>query len=87
MVDFLSALGTGVGDDAKPPLRVGIAALLHRQPRRQRHEAAEQARIVQLLVARVDLGADTMSIKFHANGIADLVEEMGAISSQEQKAV
>ncbi|MCZ8323087.1 MAG: recombinase family protein [Novosphingobium sp.] len=47
----------------------------------------EQARIVQLLVARVDLGADTMSIKFHANGIADLVEEMGAISSQEQKAV
>jgi site-specific DNA recombinase len=46
----------------------------------------EQARIVQLLVARVDLGADTMSIKFHANGIADLVEEMGAISSQEQKA-
>lgn len=43
----------------------------------------EQARVVQLLVARVDLGIDTMSIKLHANGIAALVEEMGAMRPQE----
>lgn len=43
----------------------------------------EQAHIVQLLVARVDLGVDTMSIKLHANGIAALVEEMGAMQTRE----
>jgi site-specific DNA recombinase len=43
----------------------------------------EQARVVQLLVARVDLGVDTMSIKLHANGIAALVEEMGTMRTRE----
>lgn len=46
----------------------------------------EQARIVQLLVERVDLGVDSMSIKVHANGIADLVHEMGAMKQQELEA-
>lgn len=43
----------------------------------------EQARIVQLLVARVELGVDSMSIKLHANGIADLVQEMGTMRQRE----
>ena len=43
----------------------------------------EQARVVQLLVARVDIGVDTMSIKLHANGIAALVEEMGTMRTRE----
>ena len=46
----------------------------------------EQARIVQLLVARIDLGVDTMSIKLHANGIADLVEEIGTMRPRELEA-
>lgn len=46
----------------------------------------EQARIVQLLVARVELGVDSMSIKLHANGIADLVQEMGTMRQRELEA-
>ena len=46
----------------------------------------EQARIVQLLVKRVELGVDSMSIKLHANGIADLVKQMGTLRQQELEA-
>ena len=46
----------------------------------------EQSRVVRLLVSRVELGVDSMSIKFHANGIAELVEEIGATQPQELEA-
>lgn len=46
----------------------------------------EQARIVRLLVSRVELGVDTMTMKFHPNGIADLVEELGAMQPRELEA-
>lgn len=43
MVHFLSTFRAGVHHDAETTVRVRIAALFQRQPRRQRHHAAEQS--------------------------------------------
>ncbi|WP_156464892.1 recombinase family protein, partial [Mesorhizobium sp. Root552] len=41
---------------------------------------AEQARIVQLLVERIDLGSDGLAIQLRTQGLASLVTDLGAIS-------
>ncbi len=40
---------------------------------------AEQARIVQLLVERVDIGTDGVEIRLRSNGLVDLVRDLNAV--------
>ena len=41
------------------------------------HEKKEQARIVQLLVERVEIAEDGLDIRLRTNGLAGLVREFG----------
>ena len=50
-------------------------ALLQLDPLWDELFPAEQARIVQLLVERVDVGVDGVSLRLRANGLAGLVRE------------
>jgi hypothetical protein len=47
----------------------------------------EQARIVQLLVERVDLAADGLAIRLRTLGLASLVADLGAIGQDRKSAV
>jgi site-specific DNA recombinase len=47
---------------------------------------AEQARIVQLLVERVDVGRDGVDIRLRVDGLANLVRELGGIAVSAQRA-
>ena len=47
---------------------------------------AEQARIVQLLIERVDIGTDGLKLRFRDKGLAQMVEEVGMISGKSRKA-
>src|SRR5690606_9620363 len=47
---------------------------------------AEQPRIVQLLVERVDLAPDGLAIRLRTQGLASLVADLGAIGSENRKA-
>lgn len=48
VVDFLTTFKPGVYHDAETPFRVGLAALLQRQARCQRHHAPQQGRMLGL---------------------------------------
>lgn len=47
---------------------------------------AEQARIIQLLIERVDIGADGLKIRFRDKGITQMVAEVGGIADRNRKA-
>jgi hypothetical protein len=47
---------------------------------------AEQARIVQLLVERVDIGTDGLKLRFRDKGLAQMVTEVGSIAGKGRKA-
>jgi DNA invertase Pin-like site-specific DNA recombinase len=47
---------------------------------------AEQARIVQLLVERIDIAIDGIAIRLRTQGLANLVAELGTIGVEQQKA-
>ena len=47
---------------------------------------AEQARIVQLLVERVDIGTDGLKLRFRDRGLAEMVAEVGMIAGKGRKA-
>ncbi len=47
---------------------------------------AEQARIVQLLVARVDVGNDGVDIRLRIDGLAHLVRDLGGIADSQRRA-
>ncbi len=47
---------------------------------------AEQARIVQLLVERVELGTDGLKIRFRDKGLSQMVAEIGRVAGKGQKA-
>jgi hypothetical protein len=47
---------------------------------------AEQARIVQLLIERVDIGSDGLRLKFRDKGLAQMVAEVGTITGKSRKA-
>ena len=48
VVNFLTTVCTGIYKDTKAPFRVRTAALLLRQPRREREHVAQQARVLWL---------------------------------------
>jgi DNA invertase Pin-like site-specific DNA recombinase len=47
---------------------------------------AEQARIVQLLIERVDIGTDGLKLRFRDKGLAQMVTEVGTITAKGRKA-
>jgi DNA invertase Pin-like site-specific DNA recombinase len=47
---------------------------------------AEQARIVQLLIKRVDIGTDGLRLRFRDKGLAQMVAEVGIMNGKSQKA-
>jgi hypothetical protein len=47
---------------------------------------AEQARIVQLLVKRVDIGTEGADIRLRTQGLTSLVSDLGAIQSESRRA-
>ena len=47
---------------------------------------AEQARIVQLLVERVDIGPDSADIRLRTEGLTNLVADLGAIQPVSRRA-
>jgi len=47
---------------------------------------AEQARIVQLLIERVDIGTDGLRLRFRDEGLVQMVAEVGMIAGKGRKA-
>ena len=47
---------------------------------------AEQGRIIQLLVERVEIGTDGLKLRFRDKGLAQMVAEVGMISGKGRKA-
>jgi hypothetical protein len=47
---------------------------------------AEQARILQLLIERVDIATDGLTIRFRDKGLAQMVAEVGTITGKSRKA-
>ena len=47
---------------------------------------AEQARIIQLLIERVDIGADGLKLMFRDKGLAQMVAEVGVMAGKRRKA-
>ncbi len=47
---------------------------------------AEQARIIQLLIERVDIGTDGLKIRFRDKGIDQLATEVGSMADKTRKA-
>lgn len=47
---------------------------------------AEQARIVQLLVERVDITIDGIAIRLRAQGLASLAADLGTIGVEQKRA-
>jgi hypothetical protein len=48
---------------------------------------AEQARIVQLLIGRVDIGTDGLKLRFRDRGLAQMVDDMSTLAAGKRKAV
>jgi len=47
---------------------------------------AEQARIIQLLIKRVDIGTNGLKLRFRDKGLAQMVAGVGIMNSKGQKA-
>ena len=47
---------------------------------------AEQARVVQLLIERVEVGTDGLKIRFRDKGLAAMVTEVGSVATKTRKA-
>ena len=46
---------------------------------------AEQARIVQLLIDRVDIGTDGLKLRFRDKGLAQMVAEVGIMTGKSRR--
>jgi hypothetical protein len=47
---------------------------------------AEQARIIQLLIERVDICAEGLKLRFRDKGLAQMIKEVGTIADKGRKA-
>ena len=47
---------------------------------------AEQARVIQLLIERVDIGTNGLKLRIRDNGMAQMVAEVGIMNGKGQKA-
>ena len=55
-------------------------------PLREEVFPTEQARIIQLLIKRVDIGADGLKLRFRDKGLTQMVAEVGVIAGKSRKA-
>ena len=46
---------------------------------------AEQTRIIQLLIERVDIGTDGLMLRFRDKGLAQMVAEVGVIAGKSRR--
>jgi hypothetical protein len=46
---------------------------------------AEQARIIQLLIERVDINTDGLKLRFRDKGITQMVAEVGSMADKNRK--
>jgi site-specific DNA recombinase len=67
---------------AEDEVREALAAL---NPLWEQLFPAEQARVVHLLVERVDIGADGLKLRFRDKGLAQMVTEVGMIAGRGRK--
>ena len=70
-------------DLAEDEVRTALAAL---DPLWSELFPAEQARIVQLLIERVDIGTDGLKLRFRDKGLAQMVAEFGMVVGKSRKA-
>jgi hypothetical protein len=68
---------------AEDEVRAALAAL---DPLWAELFPAEQARIIQLLIERVDIGADGLKLRFRDKGLAQMVAEVGIMTGKSRKA-
>ena len=47
---------------------------------------AEQARIIQLLIERVDIGTNGLKLRFRDKGLAQMVAEVGSMTGKNRRA-
>jgi site-specific DNA recombinase len=71
---------TGAGDDTMVEERGVIEALGALEPVWDELYPAEQARILRLLIERIDVAPDDISVTLHAAGIRSLVAELASES-------
>lgn len=64
---------------AEDEVRAALAAL---EPLWAELFPAEQARIVQMLIERVDIGTDGLRLRFRDKGLAQMVMEVGMIAGK-----
>jgi len=70
-------------DLAEDEVREALAALV---PLWSELFPAEQARIVQLLIERVDIGTDGLKPRFRDKGLAQIVTEVAIVAGKSRKA-
>ena len=85
-------IGIGAGENFK----IGASNLEFHHPEREALAAldplwaelfpAEQARIIQLLIERVDIGTNGPKLRFRDKGLAQMVAEVGIMNGKGQKA-
>ena len=85
-------IGIGAGENFK----IGASNLEFHHPEREALAAldplwaelfpAEQARIIQLLIERVDIGTNGLKLRFRDQGLAQMVAEVGIMNGKGQKA-
>ena len=85
-------IGIGAGENFK----IGASNLEFHHPEREALAAldplwaelfpAEQARIIQLLIERVDIGTNGLKLRFRDKGLAQMVAEVGIMNGKGQKA-
>ena len=68
---------------AEDEVRAALAAL---DPLWAELFPAEQARIIQLLIERADIGTEGLTLRFRDSGLAQMVTEVGIIAGKSQRA-
>lgn len=64
-----------------------VREALHRlDPLWEEFFPAEQARIIQLLVERVDVGHQGLKIRLRVHGLSSIVQDLSGIGAQKRKA-
>jgi hypothetical protein len=67
---------------AEDKVRAALAAL---DPLWTELFPAEQARIIQLLIERVDIGADGLKLMFRDKGLAQMVAQVGIMTGKSRR--
>ena len=75
-----------IGNISEAEVRETLETLERLDPLWEELFPAEQARIVQLLVKRVDVGKDAIDMRLRTEGLASLVGELRALGTPTRRA-